>query len=276
MTTITDSLNAICTHADLLLETPSKPSSLKQEAEWADVSSSKFKFLGQLIEIIRTSDRSIDIFAKPGRTLRIIQTYLQARDVSYIAPDQTAWNTTNPVNALKIKLFPTGTDPLQDAYHQPSSLILAFDDSFMTQSAPVRQRRVTSSGQLIPICHLVIPNTTEHITRCLYPGLGKAEYQRLLVAAATYVSSDAGNVPVDEIGLSAGRIADSLLDRGDYEYIEMSPLPKLALGGFEEFLNGAAQESSESSGSSSARDSTPAGSKRLLVIIDLRISMKCR
>lgn len=164
-----------------------------QEVQWADMSSTKFSFIGKLIEEIRMESRQIAIVAKTGQSIDTLETYMKGKRArSFRIQDLEVTQQYDSDDACQFILIGSDVRPYQTpkmAKFEPE-LVIDLDDSTRSNNAFVKT--LTPST---PIIHLIVANSPEHIEKSVSQELSPHEQLRFLVVAATHLRKQMGIVP---------------------------------------------------------------------------------
>lgn len=235
------------------------------EASWAEYSSTKFLFFGHLIDIASMRDLHLIIAAQNDRKRNTVERYLLGKGFAYTRPrDEMGGSVEVSLVKNNLSFGVHSADSVRDIYKAPSA-IFVLDSNFNAKAPAVEYIRTTytRNGGLLPVIWLLIPNTCEHIQRCL-PDSAESNQLRLLMQYTARLHYDAGDLQDDAPGVheSAEEILTYLVDPLAVAW----PLPAI------EPLCGAADMEDSTS---SSDDSNPATQKRSLVcvtILEVKIS----
>lgn len=175
-------LKLIGDHQDLL----SGPTASQQDSstetvfKWAITCSPKCLFLQKLFESLRPHDINIAILARPGQTLDILTSMLEAQKVSYGRPD-AGKEAYFDGGDLRVTLLPTGFADGQYVVGYVDGVI-AFDSSFFTGEVyTTLLRSHTYDPNLVaPLISLVTNQSAEHIELCLSKNMDPKERKAYL------------------------------------------------------------------------------------------------
>lgn len=168
MLNIIKQLDNACVHADLNMSTSSvaEPPQQSQNASWAEYQSSKFKFLGHLIDGLSDSDMNIVIMGKPGKLHAILKSFFLGKGfVADGSPEQAALFSRE---SLSFEIHST-RDPVIPPPVRPVSAIISIDATYSSSIPAINNFRklATPEGLLIPVIYLIIEHSSEHIERSL-------------------------------------------------------------------------------------------------------------
>jgi hypothetical protein len=181
-----EKLDNVAVHTDLNIAEHVKQSQFdpQREATWAEYTSAKFLFLGHLVEIAGAQDLHIVVIAKRGKGVDLVERYFQGKGFVHTRPrDEMGGNVELSMQngPLSVGIHATQHDGIVETY-RPPAVILALDSSFNASNPSVEHLRTTyaRNGNLLPVVHLLISNSSEHIERCL-PDLPDSQKLRLLL-----------------------------------------------------------------------------------------------
>ena len=217
-------VNAVATHVDLdckaiftngrytLGENEESPA---DEAKWAENCSAKFQFLGHLLEETRDADMLIAIIATSDHLLDIIETFLKGKEVVYTRPDakpRPGPTISHPggfaAHGRLVVTLLSSTDDVPYFNKKRPNLIIAFDRHFNVKSPKVMSLRESRDGrnngdQLVPVIHLLVYGSGEHIERCLPKDLDPWSRTRQIVSYITQTRHRIGQLQPDDFGPKA-------------------------------------------------------------------------
>jgi len=196
-----EKLYNVTSHSDLIDDGTGtqQDESPELQANWSCRVSSKFIFLRDLFRAVSSSEVHIVIFAKPGRLLDMIETFMRGIGTSFSRPDQLRRykdprnESTSP---LCVTLLPTGEEGARIIVDR-ADLVVGFDETFNPRDAQVERvrKKVLEVDQGCPVVSLIIVNSMEHISRSLPMVLSDSERIRTLLKRATLVSESGGKLP---------------------------------------------------------------------------------
>lgn len=190
-------LHDITTHTDLGLPgIPTQYSIPSQEhAAYAEYAGSKFMFLGSLVDNLIRRDCTITILSNPGPTHDLLEEYLLLKKVDVRRHTRTIplSQQSQPMSELKVELLSTQASTLVDLEQKPS-LVIAFDASFDSMSPQLKHMRMQFSG-VIPVVHLMVTNSSEHVERCLPVSMPSPIRLKTLVRATFQAQENLGGTP---------------------------------------------------------------------------------
>lgn len=200
-------LGNVATHIGLEGGGPSSQEGInpEEEALYAELSSEKFKFLGQLLALTKVSQIHIAVVAKPGHLLDIIEMFLKGKKVSYSRPDTktNGLKTQDPGSfGLQIVSIISSEEAIS---LPPVQLIIAFDETFNAKDAHIiKSRENKASGDhLTPVIRLVVYSSVEHLDLCLARSLEPIDRIRKLIFCVWHTQRSVGQLEPDELGPAA-------------------------------------------------------------------------
>lgn len=206
--------------------------SSSQLAKWAVKISSKFAFLKALIEILQACDCSLIVFARAGQTQQVFENFLTDMKVDFRTYTDSGDSVPSAsLGNCTIHLVAAGQKPNIEL-KPGSSLIVAFDTSYDPRSDYVLDLR-GEEGRQIPVIHLLVSNSSEHIDRCLPVNMPSPQRNRLLMQTILRGSSHMGKILSEEnhltheyySHLSGGtRMYDDDLQRKEQTFMKMPDL----------------------------------------------------
>ena len=238
MVELVGKLDAIVSLLDLGYEGMLTQSSFSgtQLARWAVKASSKFAFIKALIDYIQRHPwwaGDVVIFAKAGQTQQLFEHFLSAYDVNFQQYTNSGEATHTITSAgLLLHLVAGGQKP-HIKLRTGKSLIIAFDNSYDPRSEYVLDLRGADGRDEkelpVPVVHLLVVNSSEHIERCLPVNMPSPQRNRLLVQSILQAYRHMGKLlsEVNEITLeyypllSGGSIIDDDLMKREQVFQKM-------------------------------------------------------
>jgi predicted nuclease with TOPRIM domain len=210
-------LNNVSTHPDLNIFDHLKgaESDLAKEASWAEYSSAKFLFLGNLIELVGTNELHLIIAVGNEEKQKVLERYLQGKGFVYTKPREEMGSAIEVSLAKGSLSFGIHSSESARELFKPPAAIFALDSSFSSKSPSMQHIRTTyaRSGNLLPVIWFFVANTAEHIERCL-PDTPEPERLHLLVHYIARFHDEVGDLQDDALGVheDAEEILNYLLD----------------------------------------------------------------
>lgn len=185
---VLEQLGNITTHPDLNMieHIRHSQSDLEQEASWGEYSSSKFLFLGYLVQVAAGRELHFVVMVQGHKLLDILERFLLGKGFTYTRPRRemgpgTDLEVSMGKDSLSFGIQTTRNDGIAQTY-KPPCMIIALDRTFDAQTPSVEHMRTTfaRNGSLLPVVRLLISNTSEHIERCL-SDVAQSQRLRLLM-----------------------------------------------------------------------------------------------
>lgn len=207
-------LKAVETHPDLTYAeaesaTGSELNSLadvQHGAQFGIDNSVKFKFLGQLLNSSRDKMMHVVILLDQDNDalFNILKTFLVAGHYNFRLPTKPSQSTASP-DSLSITVFPKSMTPVLPAVN----LIICLDG--VQNAAQARQKKAPAAGKIIPVLHLVIPQTVGHLERYMLPTTDRRTRIETILAglARAQAGNEVGNA-IDIDTPSAGEAAQMI------------------------------------------------------------------
>ncbi|KGQ01489.1 hypothetical protein PAAG_11839 [Paracoccidioides lutzii Pb01] len=206
-------LDNITTHPDLNDQPAAPGANPVKEAAWAEYSSSKFQFLGYLIDVARNDDFHIIIVAKTDMVVKIVENYLIGKGFTHTQPAaDTSGDTELALSSGQLSFgVRVATDERISQPYKTPVAIIALDNSFDAENPAIRQIRSSFSptDSLLPVIRLLVSNTLEHIERCL-PQTSELTKLHLLVKCTQDLSDTAGELQDDALGAQENAVEVAL------------------------------------------------------------------
>lgn len=223
-------LNDMVTHFDLGMGMQTQYSVNSQEnAAYADYAGSKFVMLGYLIDQLKEKDCSLVLFAQQGELQDLLSGYLRMKHVNVHRPDRPAENgdSQSASNFVVELLAPyAGESP---SFLRKPALIIAFDFSFSVADPQVKALQ-QQFGNDIPIIHLLVINSSEHVERCVPEAL-TSNIRLKVVVRTTYLAAPSLGGEITYVPDESDRPADGRpMDMSDLQRaVRKSPERRMAL-----------------------------------------------
>lgn len=177
-------------------------SNLTREAEWAEYSSAKFRFLGWLIRVGSERDLHIILAVQGEDRRQILERYLLGKGFAHTKPREQLGGSLEVSLQKDCLSFAIHSDDGVREMFKPPSAIFVFDTSYKLESPAVQHIRTTytRNGSLLPVIWFIVSNTCEHIERCL-PLLPEPERLRLLMQYTDYFHDEVGDLQDDALNV---------------------------------------------------------------------------
>ena len=147
----------------------------QEHAAYANYAGAKFSFLGYLVDMLKQVGVSIIVMSCEGQIQDLLEQYLKMKHIATKRQDRIARSKSPAPDRLntdfQVELIGTWTTHAVDIRSRPC-LMLAFDASFDAADPQVaRIRAKFGPGKLMPVVHLIVANSSEHVDRCLMKSL---------------------------------------------------------------------------------------------------------
>lgn len=199
LNTLLHRLGNVATHIGLEGGGPTSQEDVKpeEEAQYAELSSEKFKFLGHLLELTSNIQIHIALVAKPGHLLDIIEMFLKGKNVSYRRQDEetTGWGSCG---LQMVSIVASG----EEISLSPVQVIIAFDETFNAKDTQITNMRQHDArvNELIPVIRLVVYSSVEHLDLCLARSLEPTDRIRKLISCVWHTQRYVGQLEPQEPG----------------------------------------------------------------------------
>ncbi|MCJ1390188.1 hypothetical protein MMC18_003046 [Xylographa bjoerkii] len=223
-------LNNVTTHIDLDNDTTMTQQDVTSgmQVMWAVDSSAKFQFLQQLIRHLYTKSVNVAIVARGGRLLDLIETFLKGLQVGYYRVDTGATLRIVPdtMPSLLMTLIPSDYG-VPVSMPVPVNLIIAFDTSVDQEIIDMHGVRTynLSDGRMVPVVHLLVYCSAEHISRCIPTSIGGSDYLKMIVECVTHNREEIGKLlPEEHSPLAAADEVAAFINAGGLERMWTLPI----------------------------------------------------
>ena len=174
MNTMMQLLHDTVTHMDLGLPGTSTQYSInsQENAAYANYAGPKFSFLGHLIDRLQYVGLSIVVVSREGQIQDLLEQYLRLKHVVVRRQDRIARSKSPAPNRLntdfQVELVSSWSTHRVDIRSKPC-LMIAFDASFDPQDPQVARirARFENAPRIMPVVHLLVSNSSEHVDLCL-------------------------------------------------------------------------------------------------------------
>lgn len=178
-------LKLIGDHQDLLVGATDSHQNLSNDtiSKWAINCSPKCLFLERLFNSVRFHNINIAILARPGMTLDVLSSMLEAQKISYVRPDSGKEAYFD--GELRVTLLPTGFADGQYVV-SPVDAVIAFDSSFFTGEVytTILRSHPVDPNLVAPLIALVTDQSVEHLELCLSKNMDPIERKAYLCSFA--------------------------------------------------------------------------------------------
>ncbi|EXJ93600.1 hypothetical protein A1O1_01992 [Capronia coronata CBS 617.96] len=196
-------LHDTTTHLDLGLPGFGAQYSTQSEhhAAYANYAGSKFSFLGHLVDMLKRVECSIIVMARAGPIQDLLEQYLTLKHINVRRQDRMAASKSptpdRPSTEFQVHLVSTMSTH-QVSFSPKPILMIAFDASFDSQDPQVMRIRshfAPKPPTPMPVIHLLISNSSEHVDRCLPKSLPSPMRLKALVRATYQARPNLGGKP---------------------------------------------------------------------------------
>ncbi|QSZ33828.1 hypothetical protein DSL72_005400 [Monilinia vaccinii-corymbosi] len=242
-----EELKLICDHQDLIVEEPSTQSlDDSVQARYAVTISTKFLFVQQFLDSLRTSKVHVVIVARDA-ILPILEALFRSQQYNYNRPDTSMNMLGNPgefeTDLMQITLLPTWID-VRDCIVAPASVVVAFDSSFSVsqgdeyyQILPFDPR---NPDKRAPLLWLVTANSVEHVELCIPTTLKSSDRKDRLVQYVAQTRKVVGLLDTNiypDPQQAARRAAEYVIDDSIEAEWPLNPMPNIEIALFENGAN---------------------------------------
>lgn len=199
-------------------------------ANWYTNKNAKFKWLALVLDALRSLPTHVVIVWKRAGLDSKFETFLRGINIPYTRADQiTKSEEASNENSLMVTLLSADGSGVENITRIPSVLITL--DQSIDVNVPFIQslRKLTSDpARPVPVLSVEIPNTLEHVRRCLLPAFDDGDRLRYsLHAAATLAKSAGQSKGLPALSVSAGNVVRFISMNGDQNSWPLSPIGKL-------------------------------------------------
>jgi hypothetical protein len=181
-------LQAIETHIDLVFS-PSQPSQdigpstqLQHQTQWSLDNAIKFRFIGTLLHRLQDRDMHVILVLEKddARMIDLVENFMRGKFIDFKCPTRGHQaNAARVEGNVVVTILPRDSTPIV----RPPHLIICLNGH--VDAGEIRKKNWAANPDLtvVPLLHLVIPRTVDHIVRYASPTLGHR--QRLHTIFAT-------------------------------------------------------------------------------------------
>lgn len=146
----------------------------------------------------------IIIAVRDEQSVELVERYFHGKGFAPTRPrdDMRGYIELSLLNgSLSVGILSARHDGIVRTY-RPPRIIFALDSSFNASSPTVEHLRTTYArhGNLLPVVHLLVSNSSEHIQRCL-PDLPDSERLRLLITIVKSLQDFLGDLQNNALGV---------------------------------------------------------------------------
>lgn len=257
-------LNNVTNHIDLensttLAQTQSDVD-MNTHASWARDCSTKFLFLEHLIQNLRFRKVHIVIVADGGRLLDLLENFLRGICVGYVRPDtgSKVLPRTNQ-EPMVVSLVGSHLGP-PSGMLLPIHLVVAFNLGVDVQVYTMHRERTYGfiDGRMVPVVHLLVNCSAEHITRCIPDSVPRIDRLRMIVECVARNREKIGMILPEEFNTvaAAEEVAAFTLRGGFPQQWTLLSIKPIDTAGLDEKLSQASQQSTQSEAQVTLEDGT--------------------
>ena len=192
MELLVERLGLITAHTDYLIEDALTQINVTaaQEATWADYASTKFAFLGYLLDLLRPQTKHILLVAESQRVRDGLATYCRGKKIRHTHYDEptSSANSDDEIEGLVDVVIRSSYTNGSASQAPPADLTIVFDSS----AARIVHEPRNVVGP--PVVHLVVKNSPEHAALCLPKNLPQNERLRIIVREVVASKHSLGKV----------------------------------------------------------------------------------
>ncbi|KAH7054207.1 class II histone deacetylase complex subunits 2 and 3-domain-containing protein [Macrophomina phaseolina] len=194
---------------------------------WSNNSSTKFRFLGGVLDRLRHSKLHFVILGRAGALTDIIETFVGGMGIQYSrggAIDRQAFDARE---SLFVTILATDFQDV-DTRIPPAQLIFAMDSTVKCQEPRIKALRnhLRGAKDSIPMITPIAMNSLEHVERCIAPSLQGLAREKLVVRFMTELRQLAGRVDVSTKADHAVNLIVPSIET-DLDHHEAWPLPRV-------------------------------------------------
>lgn len=180
-------LRAIETHVDLIYtetqasQTMGPSTQIQHQTQWSYDNSIKFRFFGVLLDKLRAQDMHIILVINRDieRLAGIVETFLKGKFVNYKFPEiGRQADLTDVEGNVMVTVLSSDSSPIV----RPPDLIVCLDGCMEAGQIRKENWAINPDRAIVPILHLVIPRTVDHIERYVSPNLNSKRRLHTVVA----------------------------------------------------------------------------------------------
>jgi len=189
----------VSTHIGLEGGGPTSQDSVRaeQEAQYAEVSSEKFKFLSHLFQALKDDDLHVAIVARPGLLHDIIELFLKGKKIHYNRPGTYSKSNLGPgAGKLHVSVIASGEEVQPTHFTRSADVVIALDETFDAKNQTIVDLRKPNSNTsgLKPVLRLIVYSSAEHLDLCLSRTLGPIDRIRKLIHCVWHTQGVIGEI----------------------------------------------------------------------------------
>ncbi|OMP85241.1 hypothetical protein BK809_0003911 [Diplodia seriata] len=196
---------------------------------WSNNSSTKFRFLGGILDRLRNTKFHFVIMGHHGTLMDIIEKFVNGLEIQYSRGGHVDREAFENRESLFVSIIGTGTgfDSVDPAI-PPAHLIFAMDSTVQCHDPKMKALRNHLRGpkDSIPVITPIVTNSVEHVERCIAPSVQGLLREKLIVRFMTELRQLAGRVDVStKADHAVNFIVPSI--ESDLDHHEAWPLPRI-------------------------------------------------
>lgn len=164
----------------------------------------KFRFLKQLCEHLRHKELTIAVVAQAGHLLEILETFFAGIKITCNKVDK-GYSQEQAECALTVNILSSTKDASADSV--TADIVVALDGTASAGCRALRLLQEDVGGAKPLLLALVVPNTVEHIERCLSRTLSSRQKLRALINGVCDLRLEAGRLEEGQTSLNDSVIA---------------------------------------------------------------------
>lgn len=195
---------------------------------WSNNSSTKFRFLGGVLDRLRYSKMHFVILGRAGALMDIIETFVGGMDIQYARGGDIDHQAFEVRDSLFVTILATDFSAV-DTRIPTAHLIFAMDLTVRCNEPKIKALRNHLRGpkDSIPVITPIATNSLEHVERCISPSLQGLARERLVVRFMTELRQLAGRVDVSTKADHAVNLIVPSIET-DLDHHEAWPLPRVS------------------------------------------------
>ncbi|OJD33473.1 chromo domain shadow [Diplodia corticola] len=194
---------------------------------WSNNSSTKFRFLGGILDRLRNAKFHFVILGHQGTLMDIIEKFVNGLGIQYSRGGHVDRDAFEARESLFVTILGTDFNSVDTAI-PAAHLIFAMDSTVQCHDPKIKALRnhLRGSKDSIPVITPIVTNSVEHVERCISASVQGAVRERLVVRFMTELRQLAGRVDVStKADHAVNFIVPSI--ENDLEHHEAWPLPRI-------------------------------------------------
>lgn len=194
---------------------------------WTTTTSSKFRFLGGVLDRLRHLKLHFVILGRPGALIDIIETFVRGMDIDYSRGGQIDRQAFDARASLFVTIIATDFEKV-DQSMPAAHLIFAMDSSVQCRDSKVKalRNRLRGASDSIPVITPIVNHSLEHVERCVATSLKGPVRMKLVVRFMTELRQVAGRVDGSTRADHAVNLLVPSIET-DLDHHEAWPLPRV-------------------------------------------------